>query len=140
MKLKMITAFTLLLASQSFAQTPSSSPAPSLSDNMDSISTLVRSISKNVSDATQNTSSAAQAGQLAALFTVTLTQVPDEITALPAAQQATAMSGYQSLIQKEIDDADALQKAFLAGDNASAATILQDMNSIKSQGHSAFAK
>ena len=138
MKLKNISIFVLILAGNAFAQSPS--PSPSLADNMDSISTLVKTITKNMNDATQNTASAAQAGQLVALFTKTLSQVPTMVSTLPANQQASAISGYQALIQKEIADAQALQKAFSSNNNAGAASILQDMNTLKSQGHSTYAK
>ena len=134
MKVQWIAILSLLTASAGFAQTP----APTLAQNMDSISALVKTVTKNVSDSTKNTASATSAGQIATLFTTVLSQVPSSISALPANQQAAALSGYQSLIQKEIDDAKALQAAFLSNNNSSASTILQDMNTIKSQGHSTY--
>jgi hypothetical protein len=130
---------TLLFTAPAFAQTTTPAPVPTLAQNMDSISALVKSITKNVNDPTQNAASAASAAQLVQLFTTTLSQVPTSIATLPANQQAQATAGYQSLIQKEIDDAQALQNAFLANDTAAALNTLQDMNTIKSQGHSTYA-
>lgn len=120
--------------------TPVATPAPTLAANMDSIAKLVQTLVKNINDPSKNTASAVAAGQLVTLFTATLSQVPTSIAALPASQQAAATAGYQSLIQKEIADAKALQAAFVANNNSSAASILQDMNTLKSQGHSAYAQ
>ena len=138
MRVQIFLAVTNLLVQSASAQTPA--PSPTLSANMDSINTLVNTITKNVSDTTQNASSAAAAGRLVTLFTTAFNQTPNSIAALPTTQQAAAMSGYQSLIQKEIADAQSLEKAFLANNNSGASTILQDMNTIKSQGHSTYAK
>src|ERR1700751_2058632 len=109
MKNQLFAILGLLLSSTTFAQTP----VPTLAQNMDSISGLVKTITKNVSDSAQNANSASAAGQLVNLFTTVLNQVPKSVKALPVNQQAAALSGYQALIQKEIADAHSLQNAFL---------------------------
>ena len=136
MKTQRLALITLILVQSAFAQTQT----PTLKATMDSIGALVGTIVKSANDPSKNVNSAASAEQLVTLFTTALKQTPDSISALPAPQQAAALNGYQSLIQKEIADAQALQKAFLSNDNASASGILQDMNTLKSQGHSTYAK
>ena len=138
MKAQFFALFDVLLVQSASAQTPTPTP-PTLAGNMDSIYAIVKTITTNANDASKNVASAAAAGQLVTLFTTTLAQAPAMVSTLPATQQAAALSGYQGLIQKEIDDAKALQAAFKTNNNAGAATILQDMNTIKSQGHSAYA-
>ena len=107
---------------------------------MDSIGAEMKIIVANLNDSSKNADSAKQAAQLVTLFTTALNQTPDSINSLPATQKAAAIQGYQGLIQKEINDAQVLESAFQANNNAQAGTILQDMNTLKSQGHGQFAK
>jgi hypothetical protein len=112
--------------------------APSLKDNMKQIRTHVKALGANVGDASKNVQSAADAKALIELFAAAESQIPDSITALPAAEQAAAVADYKSLIQHEIDLATALEKAFEANDNASAAKILGQMDDTKKEGHQKY--
>ena len=135
MKLTYLALMTILVAAQpSFAQT---TPA-TLKANMDTIKSLVAPLLKNVNDSSQNQTSASQAAQLITVFGAVLSQAPSMIATMPADQQAAALATYKSMIQKEIDDSTALQKALLANDNATASSVLQDMISLKLQGHHLF--
>ena len=113
---------------------------PALKDNMNAIGKLVKSITLAVNDKTKNAASAAQAKQLEQLFTAVLAQEPDTIPQMPPEQQAPALAQYKTLIQQEITDCQRLETAFTTNDNASATTILQDMQNDKSTGHDKFKK
>ncbi len=127
----------MLLSSLSFAQTAPTA-GPSLKATMDQISSVVKTLTANLNDPSKNADSAKLADQLVTLFTTAQGQTPTSVGKLADDQKATAVQGFQSLIQKEIDDAKALKSAFDSNNNTQAGTILQDMNTLKSQGHSTY--
>lgn len=109
-----------------------------IADNMKQIAALVKTITGTVSTPADNAQNAADAAQLVTLFQNVLNVVPDAIVALPAAQQAAATADYKSLVQDEINDATKLQNDFQTGNNSDAAAVLQDMNTIKTEGHTKY--
>jgi hypothetical protein len=109
-----------------------------LKADMDQLGTLLTQIYTNLNTPAQNAQSAAAAAQMSVIFTKALVLVPDSITALPAAQQAAALTTYKADIQSEIDNATALATAFQKNDNAGAQTIYTRMNVDKSAGHNQF--
>lgn len=111
----------------------------SLKDNMKHIRALVKGITAVVSDPSKNKQSAADAASIANLFMTAEGQVPDSISELPANEQAAALDDYKSMIQHEVDYALSLEKAFETGDNAKAASILQQMDDLKHDGHAKYA-
>lgn len=117
---------------------PSVSPAASIKVGMKQIGALFKAISKVAKDSSQNAASAENARQLAINFQSVMNLIPDEIKKLPEPQQAAAIIDYQKMIQQEIDASIALEKAFLANDNNSALTILDQMTVTKKEGHSKY--
>jgi len=132
-KIAFLTVLSLsLFVGNTFAQ------AATIQDDMKQIGALFGQISKAVNDPSQNQASAVAAGQLVALFQDTLAQVPDAIAQMQPADQTAAVTDYQSLINQEVQEAAALQSAFLNNDNATAASVLQQMNAAKQDGHGKY--
>jgi hypothetical protein len=112
--------------------------AASIKDDMKQIKNLYKEISAAVSDPSKNAKSAANAADIAKLFADAQTGVPEAISDLPAEEQADANADFKSMIQQEIDYANALQKAFDSGNNSLAAEILQQMDGVKKEGHKKY--
>lgn len=131
---------TVLMSTLTLAfvlSTAHANPA-SLEDNMKHIKTLFKGISASVKDPSKNAQSAADAATIANLFTVVEGQVPDSILDLPANEQKAALDDFKSMIQQEVDFSIALEKAFESGDNAKAASLLQQMDDLRKEGHEKY--
>lgn len=124
-----------LVASSAFAQT---APAPTIKDQMQDIKSLFKAITASVNDKSKDETNAGNATQIAALFTAAQSLVPAAINKMPADQQAAAVADYKRLIQEEIDQANALAKAFVNDDTTSANNIINQMNVVKKEGHGKY--
>lgn len=116
----------------------SSSARADLEVHMKEIGTVFKALTKQASDATQNTDSSAKAARLNELFKLSLQEVPDTVASLTGAQRIAALNQYQAWIQKEADLALELKSAFDTNDNAKALSLLNDMASVKEDGHTEF--
>lgn len=138
MKKLIVTAslISMCLSLASFAE----ETASTIKENMHKIGVLSKAIGRDLSDADKNSESADEAGQMAVLFRAVYALAPEAeaIVALPADQRAAAIADFQKLIQNEIDDSIALQKALLTNDNATATTIYSDMIDTKQDGHGKY--
>ncbi|MDG0817218.1 cytochrome b562 [Bdellovibrio svalbardensis] len=133
-RLFIVTMMALLLPAASFAQDASSS----LKQNMKQIGSLTKQIVATVKDSSKDQDNANKSAQLVALFQLVYNQAADGVQDIPADQQQAAIEDFQNLIQQEIDLATQLQAAFASNDTNAAATILQQMNDIKHEGHDKY--
>jgi len=115
------------------------SQTSSIKDNMKHIKQLFKGISSTVSNPAKNAQNAADAASIANLFATVEDQVPDSISSLPAGEQTAALADYKSMIHHEVDLATSLEKALETNDNATAASILQQMDSLRKDGHEKYA-
>jgi hypothetical protein len=114
--------------------------APSLKDNMKAIGAAYKAIQATVGDRGQNAANAANADKIATLMQAAAKQVPDAISQLPQNQQPAALADFQRLINAEAAFAAQLKAAFLAGDNTTAANIVNKMQLDKKEGHDKYNK
>jgi hypothetical protein len=141
MKRAFLMFIPILALTLSAAHADSTSPASptSLKDNMKHIKQLFKGISATVSNPSKNAQNAADAASIANLFAAVEDQVPDSISSLPADEQTAALADYKSMIHHEVDLATSLEKALETNDNATAASILQQMDSLRKDGHQKYA-
>ena len=114
--------------------------AVGLKDNMKALGKLYKAIQATVGDRGQNTANADSAGKMVVLFQAVGKQMPDSIAQLPPDQQKAALADFQRLINEEQKLSESLKAAFAAGDNTSAANIVNKMNLDKKEGHDKYNK
>jgi hypothetical protein len=119
---------------------PVYSATPSLKDNMKQLGGLFHDINATVNDPAHNADNAERASKMQEIFAMVLEQVPDSISELPPEQRDDALAGYKKIIQEELEHAQALQLAFLNGDNRAAADICNHMNLDRKEGHDKYRK
>ncbi len=107
-------------------------------DLMKQIGTIFSAIKKTASNAANNATNAQGAKQMVALFGQVVTQAPPSIQNLPADQRATATADFKKMIQQEIDLSTQLAAAFDKNDNSTAVALVQQMNSLKMDGHGKY--
>lgn len=105
---------------------------------MKELGSIFKALGPQASDATKNADSALKAARMNELFKLSLKETPESIASMPAAQQTAALNQYQEWIQKEIDLSAELKLAFEANDNAKALKVMNEMNSVRKQGHTEF--
>lgn len=110
----------------------------SLKQNMKKISNLFKALGSAVSDPSLNGESAQNADQLTALFIEAQNMIPDSIASLSGAEQNAALSDYKSMLQSEADLSKRLSAAFKKNDNNGASALLNQINSLKKDGHNKY--
>ena len=133
MKISLLLA--LCLSAFTFA---SEGSAATLKQNMKALNGFFKQISADVNDPSKNAKSAEAADQMIKFYSPILDQVPDAVAQMPAPEREAALAEYKRIIQQQSKDATALKEAFLANDNAGAATLIQRMNADKKDGHAKF--
>lgn len=138
MKKLFFASFTtcVLLMSSAFAQELGSSA--SLKENMKQLGTLFKAIGSSVNDASQNAKNLENSQQMTALFKVAIQQIPETIADLPDGEKEAALQDYQEMISQEVTLSEQLQQAFANNDNATAAKVLQQMGSVRKDGHGKY--
>jgi hypothetical protein len=109
-----------------------------LESDMKQIGNYFIQIKKTVTIAGNNSINADAASKMSTLFSLTKNFIPDAIQNLPADQRAAAITDYQSMIQQEIDLCNQLATALNQNNNAIAVKIVQQMNSLKMDGHDRY--
>lgn len=125
---------------QAAPQDPSSPQidAKTLQQNMKDIGSTFKALATVANDPSQNATSAAQADKILASLQATLNQIPDSISTFPANEQDAALADYKRLIQNEIDLTTKLSASFKANDNATAVSLMTQMNDLKKEGHNKY--
>lgn len=108
----------------------------SIKQDMIAAAKIAKQIRSSVNDASQNQQNAADAGQMAVLFDDTKNQVPAIISEF--ADQTQAYSAYQQYIQYAVNLSYQIQTALQNNDNATAATLIDQLFQLENEAHSHF--
>lgn len=111
-----------------------------LGDKMEKLNNAYRKLGREVSDATKNEDSLAQVAIIKASAQAALKLEPAKKKDLPEADQAKFLADYQAKMKEFNATVDKLEAALKAGDNATAAKIVDDMKTERNEGHKAFKK
>ena len=110
----------------------------SLKQKMKKIGSLFKTLGSAVSDPSLNAESAKNADQLVVHFLEAQNMIPDSIASLPGSEQNSAISDYKSMLQSEADLSKRLSAAFKKNDNNGASALLNQINSLKKDGHNKY--
>ena len=128
----------ILLTSALSLCLPLFASAASLKQNMKELGGLFKQIAQSYSDTSQNATNAERATKMLALLQTVRGQTPDSIANHPPNQHENALKEYQRLIEDEITFANQIRGAFQSNDNKFAASLYNQMNSTKRDGHNKF--
>lgn len=109
-----------------------------LQGKMQKMSENFRPLRNQLSDATKNADSLAKVATIKENATAALKLTPIKIAAMPAADQAKALEGYQAELKKLIGKLDELTAALKAGKNDDATKIYADLGAIQKEGHTEY--
>jgi hypothetical protein len=110
----------------------------SLKANMKEANERLKTIADSVTDASQSAVNAALAGEMAQLFAICKTQIPDDLKQVPEPQKQKALQEFQSMIQQAVDLSTRLQQLLSANDLTGAQSVIKQIKQLKNDGHDKF--
>ncbi len=145
MKLRFLTVSllsALLASSFVFAQEkkgPKEDQTP-LGEQMEKIGGAYRKLGRQINDATKNADSLALVATIKTAAAAALKFEPAKKADIPAADQAKFVADFQAKLKDFAATVDKLEAALKANDNATAAKLVDEMKTERSDGHKAFEK
>ena len=148
MKLRLLTlslisalvALPILRAQEGDKKMAPKEPTTELGDKMEKLNGAYRKLGKQAPDATMNADSLKQVAIIKEAAAAALKLEPAKKKDLPEAEQAKFVADYQAKMKEFIATVDKLEAAFKAGDNATAAKLVEDMKTERNDDHKAFQK
>ena len=111
-----------------------------LGEQMETISKAFRTLRRQAKDPAKNSESAELAAKMHKAAVASMKHDPAWTVDQPKGEQADFVKGYKEEMEKFVANLAALEKAFKAGDNAKAATIIEELRDQQKSGHKAYKK
>ncbi len=115
-------------------------PETELSGKMEKLSSAYRKLGKQIADASKNEDSLKQVATIKEMAEAALKLQPDKTKIVPEADRAKFLADYQQQMKGFIATVGKLEAALKAGDNATAAKLVEEMKNERNDGHHEFQK